>query len=185
MNHEPYRQWALQDVPLSREEQAELDQHLEVCAACRETRAAWLTLEAELERAPMVLAPAGFRDRFQERLAERRATRANRQTWLVLAGSVSIGVGLLAFMIPLLISNLATVFASLMASFVTIRLGVDLVVDLAFSVLSLLPAPIASLAGLSLAVAALGLAWAAYASMGALWAAAVYRFAISDNGGTR
>jgi hypothetical protein len=185
MRHAIYRQWILQDAPLTPDEQVELHRHLEACVDCRQLQVSWQHVEAELRSAPMVSAPPGFGARFQTSLAERRAVRASRQSWLVLVGSLATGIALLGLMIPLLLSSLPAGAARLINSFISLRIEFDVIRDLAASLLSIVPTPLSSLAGLSLTVAALGLAWAIYASMGALWAAAVYRFAIADNGGTK
>ncbi|MGA9534027.1 MAG: hypothetical protein WBR18_15000, partial [Anaerolineales bacterium] len=145
----------------------------------------WQALESQLLQAPMVAAPAGFGARFQSRLADRRAARASRQTWLVLTGTLGISLTLTALMIPLALSDLATGAARWMGSLLSLQLQLDVLRAFVVSVVSVVPAPMNSLTGLSLGVALAGLAWAAYASLGGIWAAAVYRLAISTNGGTR
>lgn len=185
MNHNPYRGWLLQDEPLSPEDQAALDQHLASCTECRQILAAWQGLQAELQQAPSLKAPAGFSDRFQASLAGRKHAWARRQAWLVLGASLALGLILMGLMLPLLFSNLAASVTGLMEGFISAAVGLAFLRDLVGSLLSVVPAPVNSLAGASLVVAVAGLAWAAYASLGGLWAAVVYRFAISKNGGTR
>jgi predicted anti-sigma-YlaC factor YlaD len=167
------------------DERAELEAHLADCPECRQLGDSWRFVRTKLADPIHAKPPAGFAVRFQGRLADARARRAKRQTALILFGSLTGMIALAALLVPLVLQGLAAGATRLLTDLLSIDLHITLVRDVFDSFLSLLPGPVSMLARISLAVAALGLAWAIYASMGAMWAAAVYQFAITKNGGTR
>jgi hypothetical protein len=93
MNHRPFEDWLLDDQSLSTEQQRELQAHLRICTACTAIAESNLALHAKR----MVSPNAGFSDRFQVRLAQRR----QEQRWRQLIGTVILvlgGIGLLTWL---------------------------------------------------------------------------------------
>ena len=77
MNHSPFETWLLNDLPVTPEQQRELDLHLRDCAYC-----ASLTETGRLLKNVKLAAPApGFTNRFQARLAERKIADRRRRLW--------------------------------------------------------------------------------------------------------
>jgi len=125
MNHRPFEDWLLAEEPLTTDQKADLQEHLNSCTTCTALAEVNLAL-----RTRKIAAPApGFSTRFQSRLAVRRAAQRRRNFWgiLVLVGSA---VGLFIWMIfPYVqwvlaspmdvfvtwISTLSLVFSSLLA----------------------------------------------------------------------
>lgn len=77
MNHSPFETWLLNDLPMTLEQQRELDVHLRDCAHC-----AALAETGRLLKNVKLAAPApGFTTRFQARLAERKVAERKRRVW--------------------------------------------------------------------------------------------------------
>ena len=90
MNHRPFEDWLLQDQPLTPEQKHELQSHLRVCTSCTAIAESNLALHSTQKVAPA----AGFAERFQARLIQRR----REQRWRQAIGSLVLvigGVGLL------------------------------------------------------------------------------------------
>ena len=85
MNHRPFEDWLLEDRPLSGREQRELQVHLHGCRSC----AAIAESNLALHSTRLTPAPAGFADRFNERLARWR----RRQRWYQLLGTLVLVIG--------------------------------------------------------------------------------------------
>lgn len=86
MNHQPFETWLLEEQPLNAAQKRELLEHLQVCSVC----AALAETGALLRRRNLVSAPAGFSQRFQQRLLRQRARERKQRLWgmilLLLAG---------------------------------------------------------------------------------------------------
>ena len=115
MNHRPFEDWLFADQPLSATEKVALDQHLQVCDACRQLSCAWGDVETGLRKAPLVQPGEGFTQRWQTRLAADQARRQRRQTLWLLAfylGGAAVLLLLLALMaVPLLESPAPVILA--------------------------------------------------------------------------
>ena len=90
MNHRPFEDWLLEDRPLSDQEQRELQLHLHGCRSCSAIAESNLALHSTSWTSP----PAGFTDRFNERLARWR----RRQRWYQLLGTLVLVLGGLAIL---------------------------------------------------------------------------------------
>ena len=89
MNHRPFEDWLLNDMPISPEQKRELDSHLRTCAYC----AALVETGKALSSVKMVSPAAGFTSRFQTRLAARKVAERRRRFWgaiLFVAGGIGI-----------------------------------------------------------------------------------------------
>ena len=84
MNHEPYEEWLLSGEELPADQQLLLENHLASCAECARLATAWQAVHQALISTPEVEPEPGFTDRWKERLADRRAARHIRLTWIAL-----------------------------------------------------------------------------------------------------
>ncbi len=85
MNHRPFEDWLLQDQPLTPEQKRELQSHLQVCTSCTAIAESNLALHSTQKAAPA----AGFTERFQARLIQRR----REQRWRQVMGSLVLVIG--------------------------------------------------------------------------------------------
>ncbi len=93
MNHRPFEDWLLDDQPLTLEQNRELQAHLRNCTTC----AAMAESNLALHSTRMVSPAAGFVERFQARLVQRR----QEQRWRQIIGTVILvlgGLGLLTWL---------------------------------------------------------------------------------------
>ena len=104
MNHRPFEDWLLNDMPISPEQKRELDSHMRTCAYC----AALLETGKALSSVKIVSPAAGFTSRFQVRLAARKVTDRRRRFW----GTILFVAGGLGILVWVAGPYLASFFAS-------------------------------------------------------------------------
>ena len=104
MNHRPFEDWLLDDIPMTPEQKRDLDAHLRTCAHC----AALAKTGVVLKSARKVSPPSGFTVRFQARLAAQKLAERRRKLW----GSIIFTLGGLALLTWLALPYLATFFSS-------------------------------------------------------------------------
>jgi len=85
MNHRPFEDWLLEDQPITSEQQRDLQAHLRVCTSCSAIAESNLALHSTRQ----VLPAAGFTERFQSRLVQRR----REQRWRQVIGSLVLVLG--------------------------------------------------------------------------------------------
>lgn len=93
MNHRPFEDWLLEEQPLTVDQRHELQAHLRNCTSCTAIAESNLALHTT----QMVPPKAGFAERFQVRLAQRRQAEKGRQ----MIGIVILvlgGLGLLSWL---------------------------------------------------------------------------------------
>ena len=104
MNHLPFEDWLLNNIPVTPEQQRELDMHLRDCSYC----ASLAETGRLLNSARMAMPVGGFTIRFQTRLAERKILERRKRIW----GSLLFTLGgltlLLWFLQPYLFSFVAS-----------------------------------------------------------------------------
>jgi hypothetical protein len=88
MKHPPFDSWLFDQDSLSADEGAALRQHLAECGECRALAEALGAVEGRMLAAEPIAPEPGFVGRWQLRLAQARAKRKRRQTWLILAATV-------------------------------------------------------------------------------------------------
>jgi hypothetical protein len=92
MNHRPFEDWLLEDIPLTPEQARDLQAHLRTCTTC----ASLMEVNAALRLTKQAAPAPGFSARFQVRLAVRKAEQRRRNiAGLVLL--VVMGVGLIGW----------------------------------------------------------------------------------------
>lgn len=98
MNHQPFKEWLLNDKNLTPAEKRQLNTHLRTCISCSALAETGFALRSARAVAPA----AGFTIRFQQRLAAQRIAERRRRLWGMLLLTIS-GLGLLAwFTAPIL-----------------------------------------------------------------------------------
>ena len=104
MNHQPFEEWLLNDMPITQEQKRELDLHVRTCAYCAALVETGLALKSVRKVSPQ----AGFSSRFQSRLAQRKLAERRRRIW----GSVLFTVGGFAMLMWLASPYLASFIAA-------------------------------------------------------------------------
>lgn len=92
MNHQPYETWILDDYQVTLEEKTKLDRHLADCPKCTRLARSWTAAKQEIKLAPVIAAPAGFSQRWQNSLAARRIELKRQQTRTMLISLISTAV---------------------------------------------------------------------------------------------
>jgi hypothetical protein len=100
MNHQPFEDWLLNDMPITHEQKRELDLHVRTCAYCSALAETGLALKSVKKTSPQ----AGFTTRFQARLAQRKLAERRRRIW----GTVLFTFGGLAMLMWLASPYLAS-----------------------------------------------------------------------------
>lgn len=104
MNHQPFEEWLLNDMPITAEQKRELNSHLRSCVYC----VALAETGRMLSSVKMVSPASGFTMRFQARLAERKAADRRRKLW----GALLFAFGGSVLLIWLVSPYLTSFFAS-------------------------------------------------------------------------
>lgn len=104
MNHLPFEDWLLDDIPVPSEQQRELELHLRDCSYCN----ALVETGRMLKTAKVAAPAAGFTLRLQARLAERKIADRRRRWW----GAALFTMGGFALLMWLVAPYAVTFFAS-------------------------------------------------------------------------
>lgn len=80
MNHQPYESWILDEEKINRSQQIELEEHLKECPKCSTLQNSWTIARSTIRSAPVVQPKAGFAERWQRSLAERKKAEEHRLT---------------------------------------------------------------------------------------------------------
>jgi hypothetical protein len=104
MNHQPFEDWLLNDMPITNEQKRDLDQHMRTCTYCSAIVETGIALKSVKKVSPQ----AGFTTRFQARLAERKLAERRRRIW----GAVLFTFGGLAMLMWLASPYLASFFSA-------------------------------------------------------------------------
>lgn len=111
MNHRPFEDWLLNDMPITPDQKRELDMHVRTCAYCAALAETGIALRTVKKASPQ----AGFTARFQARLAARKAAEQRRRT----LGAVLFTAGGFVLLMWLASPYLAT-FMSAPATWITV-----------------------------------------------------------------
>ena len=76
MNHRPFEDWLLNDMPITPEQKRELDMHVRNCAYCTALVETGMALRTVKKASPQT----GFTVRFEARLAARKAAERRRRS---------------------------------------------------------------------------------------------------------
>jgi hypothetical protein len=167
MNHQPFEDWLLNDKPITLEQKRELDIHVRTCAYCAALAETGLALKSVKKASPQ----AGFTNRFQARLAERKLAEQRKRLW----GSVLFTVGGLVLLMwivsPYLFSFVsapATFIAALVQWGVFIVTTIDAVAQAGSVLLRIVPDFLSPFAWMVII--------SAIAGIGLLWSVSIWRF---------
>ena len=168
MNHLPFEEWLLNDMPVTPEQQRELESHVRNCLYC----AALAETGRMLRTARMASPLTGFTARFQARLAERKIAERRRMRW----GTILFAFGGLALLIwianPYLESFLAspaTWISTLVNLLVFLGTTLFALLNAGAVILSVIPNFLPPFAWMVLL--------STLAGMGLLWSVSIWRFA--------
>jgi hypothetical protein len=104
MNHQPFEDWLLNDMPITSEQKRELDLHVRTCTYCAGLVETGFALRTVKKASPQ----PGFAPRFQTRLAARKAAERRRRY----IGSVLFTAGGFALLLWLTAPYLAAFFSA-------------------------------------------------------------------------
>ena len=168
MNHLPFEEWLLNDMPVTPEQQRELESHLRNCSYC----AALAETGRMLRTARMASPLTGFTMRFQALLAERKIAERKRMRW----GTVLFALGGLAALLwiadPYLVSfqaSPATWISTLVNLLVFLGTTLFALLNAGLVILSVIPDFLPPFAWMVLL--------STMAGMALLWSVSIWRFA--------
>lgn len=80
MKHKPYKNWILDDTPLTKEEKILLKKHLQICPECRQLNSAWQASEQYIRSASQQVPQPGFTQRWKSQIIFRKENEKSKQT---------------------------------------------------------------------------------------------------------
>jgi hypothetical protein len=104
MNHQPFEEWLLNEMPVTPDQKRELDLHVRSCSYC----AALVETGIALHSTKMASPANGFTARFQARLIERKLADRRRKFW----GALVFLLGGLSFLAWILAPSVNSFLAS-------------------------------------------------------------------------
>lgn len=114
MNHQPFEDWLLHDMPITPEQKRDLDLHVRTCSYCSALTETGVALKSVKKVSPQT----GFSTRFQARLVQRKLVERRRRIW----GTVLFTFGGLAMLMWLASPVLAS-FISAPATWIAALVG--------------------------------------------------------------
>jgi hypothetical protein len=107
MSHQPFETWILDHNrgTLTIEDRRELQAHLTSCTQCQRLEQRWQAARQELRARRMVSPAAGFAQRWQSGLAERKAREQRRQAWKIFGGLMCAALFILLVLAGYLIAT--------------------------------------------------------------------------------
>lgn len=167
MNHLPFEEWLLNDMPVTPEQQRDLDLHLRTCAYC----SALSETTRMLSTSKMAAPASGFTARFQMRLAEHKVAERRRKLWgailFTLAGLIllmwAIGPYLASF-----IASPATWISTGVGWLIFLGTTLFALFDASIVIFSIVPKFLPPFVWLVL--------FSMFAGVGLLWSVSIWRF---------
>ncbi len=105
MNHQPFETWIFDQDTLPPADRRALQEHITTCEPCQRTQQKWQAVNRELRAKPSVAPSAGFTQRWQASLTERRAREQQTQAWRaflgLFTGAVVILLAILYYIVTL------------------------------------------------------------------------------------
>ena len=167
MNHLPFEDWLLNDMPVTPDQQRELDAHLRNCSYC----SALVETGRLLNTVKMAAPAAGFTMRFQSRLATQKIEERKRKllgSALFTLGSLVVLVWLAGPLVGSFFASPATWISTLVSWLVFLGTTLFALLDAGKVILSIIPnfmPPFLWMVLLSM-----------FAGMGLLWSVSIWRF---------
>ena len=167
MNHLPFEEWLLNNMPITTEQQRDLDLHLRTCAYC----SALVETGKVLGSAKMAAPAPGFATRFQARLAERKIAERRNKLWgmtlFILGGLVLLTWATGPYLVSFFTSP-ATWISVVVGWLVFIGTTLFALTDAGLVILSVIPNFLPPFAWLVLL--------STFAGAGLLWSVSIWRF---------
>lgn len=172
MNHQPFKAWILEDRAVKPEEQRQLDQHLAHCSHCALLFKNWTEARQTLKAAPVVAAPGGFSQRWQNSLEARRALEKKQQSRIMILSLAATGIAVALTLGILLLPPISpvTVIVNMLSTVVKL---VNVVLQFWFFVASFIKA---APTGLVLSLGLLVSLWAGITLVA--WSVSLYRITL-------
>ena len=167
MNHQPFEDWLLNDMPITHEQKRELDLHVRTCAYCSSLAETGLALKSVKKVAPQ----SGFTTRFQARLAQRKLAERRRRIWgtlLFTAGGLAILMWLMSPYLASFIAAPATWIAALVEWVVFVLTTIQALAQAGSVFLRIIPDFLSPLAWMVIL--------SAVAGVSLLWSVSIWRF---------
>jgi hypothetical protein len=167
MNHQPFEDWLLDDMPITHEQKRELDLHVRTCSYCSALVETGIALKSVKRVSPQ----AGFANRFQARLAERKLAERRRRVWgtvLFTVGGLTMLVWLLSPYLTGFISAPATWISALVAWAVFVITTLQALAQAGSVFLRIIPDFLSPFAWMVLL--------SAFAGVSLLWSVSIWRF---------
>ena len=171
MNHLPFEEWLLNDMPVTPAQQRELESHLRNCAYC----AALAETGRMLQTARMASPLTGFTERFQARLAQRKIAERRRMrmgTVLFILGGLALLLWVSDPYLTSFLSSPATWISTIVNLLMFLGTTLFALLNAAAVILSVIPGFLPPFAWMVLL--------STVAGMGLLWSVSIWRFAVRD-----
>jgi cation transport ATPase len=152
MNHQPFESWILDEEPLGKQQQAELEGHLLSCQSCKTLQESWGIAKHQIKSAPVKQPAPGFSMRWQSSLKARREAeeRAQSRTLFIWIGC-TIAVLLISLaVIAMPKFSIITVMITLVTTLVNVSTSLDDLLQLVLSVTRSVPPTTLILVAISL-----------------------------------
>jgi hypothetical protein len=167
MNHQPFEDWLLNDMPITHEQKRELDLHVRTCAYCGALAETGIALKLVKKAAPQ----PGFSNRFQMRMAARKLAERRRRAWgavLFTAGGLALLMWLVSPYLATFLSAPATWISALVEWVVFIITTIQALAQAGSVLLQVAPAFLSPFAWMILV--------SAFAGISLLWSISIWRF---------
>jgi anti-sigma factor RsiW len=98
MNHNPYENWILDDIPITADQKRELFRHMDECPECARLYQGWSSVQHTLRQTQIQPAPADFTTKWTASLIHRKRVQEKKQARNLV---ISLGTGAVATLIAL------------------------------------------------------------------------------------
>lgn len=98
MNHNPYENWILDDLPITADQKRELSRHMDECPECARLYQGWSSVQHTIRQTQIRPAPADFTANWSSSLLHRKRVQEKRQARNLV---ISLGIGAVATLIAL------------------------------------------------------------------------------------
>ena len=167
MNHQPFEEWLLNDMPITHEQKRDLDLHVRTCTYCSALAETGVALKSVKKVSPQ----GGLSTPFQARLAARKLVERRRRIWgtvLFTFGGLGMLMWLSSPILASFLSSPATWIAALVQWIVFVLTTVQALAQAGSVFLRIIPdflSPFAWMVILS-----------AVAGVSLLWSVSIWRF---------
>jgi hypothetical protein len=173
MNHRPFEDWLLNDMPITPEQKRELDKHVRACPYCT----ALVETGMALKTVKKVTPQAGFTARFEARLAACKAAQRRRKY----LGSLLFTAGGFVLLMWIASPYLLTFFSA-PATWISVFVGWAIFLATTFQALGQAGSVLIKVIPDFLSPVAWMILLSAVAGIGLLWTISIWRFVRAPRG---